>query len=846
MRKFKPIINCMLIMMITAFILSGCKFFSSTKLKKPVVTLNETNTTLTWDVDYNALKYEIYMNESKVDEVESDSDKTQCSYNYSLVVKEYGECRFQVKSIAKEDYVDSDLSDAVVVTVGSATKYLNKNLSDIKYSYAAQYAPYNINVNNNKITWSRPQSGSNLTGYVVSIYTNSLGVDNYTTSSTSLDIADSMKCGNEILVIKVSAVIGGVNYSSKDLYYYNPIDDDKYGEYTDTIYTFDGEVYDYYIENWTELQNLYYYAFIYRLEDIDFMVSRSFYNEYSDSYFDTSSLNNYKADDYILEYAYYETYAFNAIPHLRDISSPSGVDDRCFNLTCKFMSKECSITGIGASVATYSQDERYEPYYNMVNYERRSETYDKFASDSFYLATEVSTSEELFWAVGSHVKPIITDTNSRAYLIYEEAKNVLREIVCDDMTDYEKVLSIFDYIMTTTTYDYNAYNNGAHNPMQYACYYLEAVFLSPNNVSVCDGYSKAFTLLCNMEGINAVRVVGTAGGTTQGGHAWNKVEIDNNWYVVDITWTEMEGNSDGVTHYAKSYDFLNDIYYAEAYLNIDEEESCHAYFLLSDEDIKNTHNDFDNRFVYSIIKAPVSYDYYTAEFVTAAGKEVSRYVNSIEDISAILEHCLMLDGSGVEMVIDTDLFYMYGNDIIEILIDARYSFCSVSYFTNLVESSTIRPTQTGVKVGEETLYYVKGMSYAGFKYDSEGNIGIYVIVCPGVSLTTTQRLSDYIDFVITSQIEKSSNICLSKNKIDEWVTAITGNSNPSSYTDTQRIEYVEQYFENLFTAKGSNITVELTRTSNDITEELYTQDEDGQWKEMELTTGEFTIQFTYA
>ena len=787
MKRVKPIINLILVILATSFVMGGCKFFSSTKLKSPVITLNETTQTLHWDVNYNASKYEIYMNESKVDEVESTSDKTQYSYNYSAVIGEYGEFRFQVKSIAREDYVDSDLSNAVVVTVGNATDYLNKNLSDLSYSYKAEYAPTNVNVSNNMIAWDSPTNSSNISKYIVSIYTNTRGVNNYDATTTTLALNDSMKCGSDILVIKVSAVVSGINYSSENLYYYNPIDEDKYGVYTDTIYTFDGQVYDYYIENWSELQNLYYYAFIYRLENVKFMVKESFYNEYSDTYFDTSSLNDYRANDYILEYAYYETYAFNDIPRLKSISAPSGVEDKCFNLTCDFMTNECSITGLGASYPVYAQDDRYEPYYNMVDYERRSETYDDFASDDFYLTAEVNTSEELFWAVSSHTKPIFNNTTSRAYLIYEEAKNVLREIICDDMTDYEKVLSIFDYIMTTTTYDHNAYNNGTHNPMQYACYYLEAIFLNPNKVSVCDGYSKAFTLLCNMEAINSVRVVGTAGMVSKGGHAWNKVEIDGKWYVVDITWTELDGNSDETIHYSKE-EYMGEAY-ASAYIDIDEEVSCHSYFLVSDNQIKYTHREFKNRFIYGILNANESYDYYTSAYITTENGVRTRYVSTIEEVADILEHTLKHDGSGVEMVINTDLFYEYQNDIIDILIDARKSFCSVSYFTPLLESDKIRYDAEGVVVNGERLYYVKGMVYAGFEYNSAREQGIYLIVCPTVSLTTNTRLNDYADFVIDSQLKKSTEVSISKAKIDELISTYVGNVGLLS--DTQRIAYLE-------------------------------------------------------
>ena len=48
-----------------------------------------------------------------------------------------------------------------------------------------------------------------------------------------------------------------------------------------------------------------------------------------------------------------------------------------------------------------------------------------------------------------------------------------------------------------------------------------------NKYGVCESYSEAFQTLCLAVGINCTGVVGTAGG----GHKWNCVELDDEWYV---------------------------------------------------------------------------------------------------------------------------------------------------------------------------------------------------------------------------------------------------------------------------------------------------------------------------
>lgn len=55
--------------------------------------------------------------------------------------------------------------------------------------------------------------------------------------------------------------------------------------------------------------------------------------------------------------------------------------------------------------------------------------------------------------------------------------------------------------------------------------------------AVCEGYSKAFLLLCELADIDCVTVLGTAGGD-EISHMWNKVCLDGEWYNTDVTWDD--------------------------------------------------------------------------------------------------------------------------------------------------------------------------------------------------------------------------------------------------------------------------------------------------------------------
>lgn len=190
------------------------------------------------------------------------------------------------------------------------------------------------------------------------------------------------------------------------------------------------------------------------------------------------------------------------------------------------------------------------PHINFDESKYRPATYE-FPIDKSENSIAVAYSDELYIAVQNGVRPIPA-AGSAAETIYAMARDVLRKICTDDMTDVQKAHAIYDWIMWKVTYDTPAtgVNKGGE---ALSAYYLEGVFgdgmtkingVAYENYAVCDGMSKAYAMMCNMEGIECVRVVGTAGHSMQdaGGHAWNKVKLNGSWYAVDCTWGDSQGS----------------------------------------------------------------------------------------------------------------------------------------------------------------------------------------------------------------------------------------------------------------------------------------------------------------
>ena len=147
-------------------------------------------------------------------------------------------------------------------------------------------------------------------------------------------------------------------------------------------------------------------------------------------------------------------------------------------------------------------------------------------------------------------------------------------------------MNIYRYLCENVTYDYVTFeymkikNDFSITSFgNYNCFYLEGVFLDlDNQYAVCDGIAKAYVLLCNMEGIDCIKVNGEV--VNQGNHAWNKVNILNpqtsqkEWSYVDATW--------GVVTYCQESDDSNsqDIIYDNF------EVLSHSYFLTGEDESK--------------------------------------------------------------------------------------------------------------------------------------------------------------------------------------------------------------------------------------------------------------------
>lgn len=364
-------------------------------------------------------------------------------------------------------------------------------------------------------------------------------------------------------------------------------------------------------------------------------------NRYITSKEELKNLILFVLENKIAEIKFYAGYATpetvkNDVSEVRDCVEESGIipgysletSGNEFTIKFRFFADEAGLIetvnspeydapdGFGDAVQnTYSK-----PHYDNVKKERN------FYIDGVKETMSVSTSNMLYKAVAWGYKPVFMGSQAENLKqIYDNAKDALSYIVSDEMSEYEKVHAIYDYIIYNVRYDHDCANAedkyvsgnlSLNEKMKYYGYYLEGIFLNKfykkDMHAVCDGKSKAFVLMCGIEGIAAVRISGKASsdGKNFGGHAWNKVLLDLNgtgdkeWYFVDTTWGDVGDDSK---------EFLS-----------------HAYFLLSDDEVKNTHVENPG---HDYPKAEGKFDYYAHETYTSSGTEYN-YVIANRNLAA--------------------------------------------------------------------------------------------------------------------------------------------------------------------------------------------------------------------
>lgn len=134
-------------------------------------------------------------------------------------------------------------------------------------------------------------------------------------------------------------------------------------------------------------------------------------------------------------------------------------------------------------------------------------------------------------------------TNNIDDVTMKKADEIIASVIKPGMTDFEKELALYDYVMTHAEYDNVNYRKNTIPDESHTAYGILV-----KGIGVCDGYSKAMALLLNKVGIECTIIV-----SYEMDHAWNIVRIDGKLYHLDATFGDGMSSAGGT----RMYDYFN-------------------------------------------------------------------------------------------------------------------------------------------------------------------------------------------------------------------------------------------------------------------------------------------------
>lgn len=127
-------------------------------------------------------------------------------------------------------------------------------------------------------------------------------------------------------------------------------------------------------------------------------------------------------------------------------------------------------------------------------------------------------------------------------IVNEKVASILASVTPESMSDFQKVKFVNDYIVKNTEYSTNS-TSSPHS----ACAVVQ------EGKGVCQGYALLALKMLQDLGVETKYVVGEV---YTGGHAWNLVKVDGEWYHLDTTWNDPTPDRKNVVRY--EYFLVND------------------------------------------------------------------------------------------------------------------------------------------------------------------------------------------------------------------------------------------------------------------------------------------------
>ena len=145
-------------------------------------------------------------------------------------------------------------------------------------------------------------------------------------------------------------------------------------------------------------------------------------------------------------------------------------------------------------------------------------------------------------------------------ILNKKIDTVYNELITDNMTDYDKIKIIHDYIIDNSVYDEQRANNLYND---YQGEFSSNIATGPllQGHGICSGYTDAMALFLDKMNIPNYKI-------SSENHIWNLVYIDNKWLHLDLTWDDPVINNGEISTIDHTYFLIN----SNELLNIEKTE----------------------------------------------------------------------------------------------------------------------------------------------------------------------------------------------------------------------------------------------------------------------------------
>lgn len=169
---------------------------------------------------------------------------------------------------------------------------------------------------------------------------------------------------------------------------------------------------------------------------------------------------------------------------------------------------------------------------------------------------------------------IIHPFTEKSLEIKHKLEEIVSNVITEDMSEEEKIKALSEYVVSNMEYDFNLTNDIVNSTEKIIKGWGECLYYSViEGEGVCQGYTKYAQNLFNEAEIKSFKIDGL-------NHTWNLVQIDDEYYFVDLT------NVDGLIDEQKSTSFddynldkyylvpIDDFFRTSLMLPVEVEKQC--------------------------------------------------------------------------------------------------------------------------------------------------------------------------------------------------------------------------------------------------------------------------------